>query len=443
MRLILLMAGLALVCGGDAWAQPRGGLGPFGEAGDIPGCILSDSFDAHPAYSVLPIDPKDDYSYFGLADGGYVSGLEGYGVVDNAAAISSATYNGPVGGPDPSGERGGMLHVQRASLGEQALVEDFEIKYGLYPRGWYFATPERPLFVTLDVYKNTHADFQWINQYGNVQLLRFFVGGHHFDSLLGGLAGLRGDLTLLEGAIVLGAIDEQQGAFFRSGKDIPERGWYTVGLLLTIDKEGFARKSVWLRDSETMGLGGAVSRTPVRTSGPLAGQRMFSEFDLGLDEGWVQIYPGTEDDPGTVDAIEGYGLAERLDGVDIIAAPYEDDMAGNRIGVGKYAQYYTYARVIVGGDPSQAQVPGYEIADWWVDNYCVRGGKRWPSLHCLADFNVDGVVDASDLAEMLAQWGVSQPLPVYPNQYAIALDGNTIVDSNDLAVLLAAWGACP
>lgn len=215
MRIRLAAVAVFLGVCGEAMAQP---FGPFGEAGDILGCILGESFDTHPAYTMLPIDPKDDYSYITLADGGNISGQLGYGVVDNSSAISSPTYNGPVGGPDPTGERGGMLHVQRASLGEAPLVDDFEVKYRFAPGGWYFATPERPLFVTLDFYKNTHGEFQLLSHFGNINPLRLFAGGYYFDSNSADLAGLRGEPNVLEGAVMVGLIDETQGALYRGGR---------------------------------------------------------------------------------------------------------------------------------------------------------------------------------------------------------------------------------
>lgn len=50
-----------------------------------------------------------------------------------------------------------------------------------------------------------------------------------------------------------------------------------------------------------------------------------------------------------------------------------------------------------------------------------------------ADFNSDGVVDASDLADLLAAWGACMGCPE-------DLDGDGMVGASDLAALLAAWG---
>jgi hypothetical protein len=48
-----------------------------------------------------------------------------------------------------------------------------------------------------------------------------------------------------------------------------------------------------------------------------------------------------------------------------------------------------------------------------------------------ADFTGDGVVDAADLAALIAAWGSSGPAD---------LDADGVVDAADLAALIAAWG---
>lgn len=64
-----------------------------------------------------------------------------------------------------------------------------------------------------------------------------------------------------------------------------------------------------------------------------------------------------------------------------------------------------------------------------VDN--ITAGTLVPP--CPADFSGDGVVDASDLAVLLAAWGAA----------GADLDMSGSTDAGDLAILLAAWGACP
>ena len=52
-----------------------------------------------------------------------------------------------------------------------------------------------------------------------------------------------------------------------------------------------------------------------------------------------------------------------------------------------------------------------------------------PSLP--GDLNGDGVVDASDLSLLLAQWGTAGDADI---------DGDGVVGGSDLALLLANWG---
>ena len=52
---------------------------------------------------------------------------------------------------------------------------------------------------------------------------------------------------------------------------------------------------------------------------------------------------------------------------------------------------------------------------------------------CVADINVDGVVDAVDLSSVLSGWGSS-------GSSDINRDGNT--NAADLTALLSGWGNC-
>jgi hypothetical protein len=56
------------------------------------------------------------------------------------------------------------------------------------------------------------------------------------------------------------------------------------------------------------------------------------------------------------------------------------------------------------------------------------------TLECAPDFDGNNVVDGSDLAELLAFWGSSDPEK--------DLTGDGVVDGADLANLLAFWGPC-
>lgn len=70
----------------------------------------------------------------------------------------------------------------------------------------------------------------------------------------------------------------------------------------------------------------------------------------------------------------------------------------------------------------------------------VGQGKDYPEQPapnpCPNDLNNDGAVDAQDLAQMLAAWGI---------EYACLpgdLNGDFVIDNQDIAILLADWGPC-
>ncbi len=55
---------------------------------------------------------------------------------------------------------------------------------------------------------------------------------------------------------------------------------------------------------------------------------------------------------------------------------------------------------------------------------------------CPGDLDGDGIVSASDLAQLLGDWGPCEGCPADFN-------GDGVVDAADLAQLLGAWGMCP
>ena len=68
----------------------------------------------------------------------------------------------------------------------------------------------------------------------------------------------------------------------------------------------------------------------------------------------------------------------------------------------------------------------------------VNGNAVPDACECLGDLDSNGLVDAVDLAIVLAAWGdVGKP---YPQADA---DGSGSVDAIDLAVVLNEWGPCP
>jgi hypothetical protein len=54
---------------------------------------------------------------------------------------------------------------------------------------------------------------------------------------------------------------------------------------------------------------------------------------------------------------------------------------------------------------------------------------------CDADTNDDGMVDVTDLTNVILAWGSDDP--------SADIDGNGVVDVSDLTAVILAWGACP
>lgn len=71
-----------------------------------------------------------------------------------------------------------------------------------------------------------------------------------------------------------------------------------------------------------------------------------------------------------------------------------------------------------------------------VTNACGMATSAPAALSfCTGDLNCDGVVSASDLAELLGSWGAT-------GSHA-DLNGDGVVNAADLAIMLGSWGLCP
>ncbi len=80
-----------------------------------------------------------------------------------------------------------------------------------------------------------------------------------------------------------------------------------------------------------------------------------------------------------------------------------------------------------------ANTPENDISGDWTDD----GGniiEKQCAVACPGDINGDGVVDGTDLAQLLAVWNSDDP--------SADIDENGIVNAADLAQVLGYWGAC-
>jgi len=298
------------------------------------------------------------------------------GIVDNATALSNSDgdllngeYNGPPGGPDPAGVRDGMAHVQRASVGDAIVDGGAGIETYEYFTNFYTSTTDQPLFLEIDIYKAGHETFQWFRPLDYVTgcfVSGILMGGYNDSGLFLPLAQMHGDPNLVEGAVILANVagDPSAGEFVLNPKIIPEDGWFTLGILLAPEY-----MQILVRDAETLAdndMDGSPDwKMPMNT---LTGMRMFEELGYGLEEGWASILPGTLDDPMTSD-IEGAGYAVNEDGV--VTDRYFHN--GNDVATLFAKSSFSAMRFYHGSDPTTAQLPGYMIEDWWMDDLRIRG----------------------------------------------------------------------
>lgn len=68
------------------------------------------------------------------------------------------------------------------------------------------------------------------------------------------------------------------------------------------------------------------------------------------------------------------------------------------------------------------------------DFLCVAAAQKLCITFCAGDIDASGAVDAADLANILANWGLAG---------STDLDNDGTTGSADLSILLGAWGTCP
>ena len=74
--------------------------------------------------------------------------------------------------------------------------------------------------------------------------------------------------------------------------------------------------------------------------------------------------------------------------------------------------------------------------------YRLNGIVRPDYVHCLGDYDFNGLIDLADLAGLLSTYAMTSDNPDFP--YQVDFDASGVIDLADLAGLLADFGeACP
>lgn len=165
-----------------------------------------------------------------------------------------------------------------------------------------------------------------------------------------------------------------------------------------------------------------------------------SEADADISE--LEFFAPAANDDGLVAfrAFNGDGLRAVFvgDGTELIQIATEHGLIETDLGTARIDQNAASSPAFGGGPSINADgdvaflagltPPDDNQIEWGTGLFIARAGGG-----VVGDLDGDGDVDATDLAEMLAAWGVCPGC-------AADLDGSGVVDSADLAILLAAWG---
>jgi hypothetical protein len=159
------------------------------------------------------------------------------------------------------------------------------------------------------------------------------------------------------------------------------------------------------------------------------GGPLFGGFRLNYDNPWTWV-SGEEWEYSNF----GWGSNDGAHGTQFIAhTPYWDDVsadAGSGPSISMIVEWS--ADCNDDGDVDYGQILRGEIAD--ADANGIPDTCEEPP--CDADIDRNGVVDATDLAMVLSQWGISGGSP------SADVTGDGMVEGKDLAIVVSAWGPC-
>jgi len=296
------------------------------------------------------------------------------GIVDNNIAQTGANWDpngsgfsrhGVAGGPDPNGDRVDFFANPRGSLSEQPERTAGGFFDGRLSHQVFAPTADTPVATVADLYLDDITTFVWWRPVSFTEgfiVTNVFLGGFDFQYF----APFVNAQNIADRLIILGPKpgSPNQGEFFGAadGHLIQTQEWINVALRQASDSF-----SVWVRDSSTTSMGfeqdGPFDAFPGDpNAGAFAGE-IFSS-------GWLQFFPGVEDDTTTLNVTEGIGPAFNLFNQ---KATQFSDATGSPAGPVLFSFAVDALQIISGSDPGQDIIPGFEPHDYYYDNHTVIG----------------------------------------------------------------------
>lgn len=325
----------------------------------------------------------------------------------NTKSPQDDTQHGVAGGPDPSGDRSFFMAVPRGTIATQPVITG-NLTPGQLFHALYAPTADTPVVVTQDLYMNAIDTFTWFRpaQRGGFILTNMFIGGYDFEYFAPfTTAGIITHPIML--GIKPGSFDE--GEFFGAnltGPSVPTEEWVNLAFRLTAQTA-----SVWIRHSGTVGTHGFEDTSTITdtdgidwdntgdNTAPFAGEI--------FETGWLQWYPGVEDD-GDTTLIEGHGRSFNLfnQSPTILALP------SGPVGGKLFADGVSLTRYLSGADPdptTNMDTADFEPDDHYWDNYTVMG-ELFPLPVVIPDFVIPFLDDMElwnpgPLSLQNDQWG--------------------------------------
>jgi len=402
---------------------PRALLGtPEGAGGGIPtNCEYFDDFSSYsltdmtnPPLSLSPLSgqlnpdgqPWSTQDFFGIADAATMTaagsthpqGLPPHGLLTPAFAVSA---------------RGTVSTPRNTSLGIAAEVRHRE----------FFPILNEPVLISQDIYVSSpNASPRTTTWWSPLSFAegtiydRIFFGG---SNLTGELAGFGDASGVMNRFLSLGRSPNGQGVLFYGSAltpvlRVPTNSWFT--LMVHMSTTGY---SVWVKT--------AVTTTVVP---PFLDPRLASGQIPTIDGdpvGWVNTYPGFEDNVLTANVREGIGFATSAAGETVPL-------------LGEFFQAPIFSSATFDGiqygwgfdDPLNAN---FQPSDVFFANYCVSGVN--PQTLCTADLNGDGVVNGGDITILLNVFG--NPFEGFgPND----LNADGVINGADISAILNQFGPC-